>query len=157
MSDDLNTPRASAALFKLVSVGEQMIKFPSSSRTEQDYLLKSWMQTLTNMDQVLGVLYEVPKHYLLKKEDSSAKIIEGNGENIITLSGCGCSGSEHDHQDHAANSRYQQAWQLAEKRREMKANKQFQEADRLRDEIASLGYGVKDVKGGTFELYELDI
>jgi cysteinyl-tRNA synthetase len=44
---------------------------------------------------------------------------------------------------------------LAEARAEARKAKKFAESDRLRDELTKLGYAIKDVPGGAWELKKL--
>jgi len=44
---------------------------------------------------------------------------------------------------------------LAEARAEARKAKNFAESDRLRDELTKLGYAIKDIPGGAWELKKL--
>lgn len=72
MADDLNTPRACAALFGLVKGGERLIKADSIDKAGAGELLEA----LTTMDSILGVFYDVPgreEEQASKKEDEAAE------------------------------------------------------------------------------------
>ena len=147
MCDDLNTPRAIAALFRLVSLAEKAInKSFAMSKENAELILK----IISEMDSVFGVLYEVPTEYFQKKS-------YGEGVNSsLSSSGTSCEdcGGNHSNQRKSLEETLLQVRELAEQRREFKSNKQFKEADQIRNRIAELGYGVKDTKEG-FEVFLL--
>lgn len=67
MSDDLNSPKGNAALFKLVNAAEKAIKINSVDKCTAEKFLNAF----ENMDRVYGILYEVPEKYLTKKTSTS--------------------------------------------------------------------------------------
>jgi len=67
MKDDLNTPRASAALFGLVKGCEQMFKSDSMDKEGAAKVLKA----LEKMDSIFGIFYEVPGREVEAERDSA--------------------------------------------------------------------------------------
>ena len=130
MCDDLNTPRASAALFSLIGVAEKSIKDNRMSSLGASTVLDA----INKIDKVFGILYEVPVSYF------------NNGSNILKDSG---SSDEPLPLDQVPTN----VKELAEKRIEYKLQKKFAEADSIRAELSELGYDVKDVKGGGYNVF----
>lgn len=128
MCDDMNTPRAASALFLLVNLGEKELKLNILNKTQINLLLTA----IKKIDEIFGVLYEVPSAYFPKENKSSIKSkvpleIDMIPEEIV---------------------------QLARKRLEFKTLKLYSEADALRGEIEGLGYDMRDKKGG-YDIYKL--
>ena len=98
VNDDLNIPRAFAALFELV-------RETNASATKSQAVL----DVFKRMDDVLGVVFFGKK----EKSEVPAEVLA-----------------------------------LLEERKLARANKLWAESDRLRDEIAALGWAVKDSKDG---------
>jgi cysteinyl-tRNA synthetase len=98
VNDDLNIPRAFAALFELV-------RETNASATKSQAVL----DVFKRMDEVLGVVFFGKK----EKSEVPAEVLA-----------------------------------LLEERKLARANKLWAESDRLRDEIAALGWAVKDSKDG---------
>jgi cysteinyl-tRNA synthetase len=98
VNDDLNIPRAFAALFELV-------RETNASATKSQAVL----DVFKRMDEVLGVVFFGKK----EKSEVPAEVLA-----------------------------------LLEARKLARANKLWAESDRLRDEIAALGWAVKDSKDG---------
>jgi cysteinyl-tRNA synthetase len=130
MCDDLNTPRASAALFSLIGIAEKSIKDNRMSSLGASTVLDA----INKIDKVFGILYEVPVSYF------------NNGSNILKDSG---SSDEPLPLDQVPVN----VKELAEKRIEYKLQKKFAEADSIRAELSELGYDVKDVKGGGYNVF----
>lgn len=127
MCDDLNTPRASAALFSLIGVTEKSIKENRLSSLGASKVL----DTINKIDKVFGILYDVPVAYF------------NNGSNNNILQNSGSLDEPLPLDQIPVNVK-----ELAEKRIEYKALKKYAEADSIRAELSELGYDVKDVKGG---------
>ena len=108
------------------------------------------LKIISEMDSVFGVLYEVPTEYFQKKS------YEEGIKSTLSSSGTSCEdcGGNHSNQRKSLEETLLQVRELAEQRREFKSNKQFKEADQIRNRIAELGYGVKDTKEG-FEVFLL--
>ena len=121
MSDDLNTPRAGAALFGLVKAVQPLIN--SDTLTPPAAAVVS--ECLDAMNGVLGVFYELPPDYV-----ASALATTGQGGG-------------------AADSAVpDEILELVRKRTAAKEAKDWAVADELRDAVAAAGYTIKDVKGG---------
>jgi cysteinyl-tRNA synthetase len=133
MCDDMNTPRASAALFMLVGVGEKAVKNSAMSPAEANLIVNA----ILRMDAVFGVFYEVPQAYFTPPADGSG--LQSSSDVKAALD---------------AGSIPPRVAELAEKRALLKSQKLFAEADEARAEIAALGYEVKDKKT-EFEIYKL--
>ena len=132
MCDDLNTPRAAAALFVLISIGEKALKSGSANKVEAALAL----QAIKRIDVVFGVLYEVPQAYftpsltgMISSSIASSEPLEASFIPPSVLA-------------------------LALKRADLKSQKLFSEADAVRAEITALGYEVKDRKN-EFDIYVL--
>ena len=135
MSDDLNTPRATAELFALINYSEKLYTSPTTSTTStttappssptatQCHLLLS---TIQKMDRVFGLFYSVPVDYF-------------SNIPLATSTGTG-TGTDLTIPNDVIT--------LAEERIVAKANKQYKESDVLRDRISELGYIIKDKKDG---------
>lgn len=129
LSDDLNTPRAVAELFSLVSYAEKLISSGVTLSSTQAGLV---LQTVFNMDLVFGLFYSVPSDYFPDfGSDKTESSINGD---------VGSSSAE--------TSVPEAVIALAQSRVEAKKNKQFTLADSLRDQIGELGFIVKDKKDG---------
>jgi cysteinyl-tRNA synthetase len=133
MCDDLNGPRAAAALFHLVGAAEALPSRGDVSVIDAHAIL----EVIQKMDDVFGVLYEVPATYVRPTAGSDA------------AAGAGGFPSPAD-----APEVRREAEELAVARVRLKLSKQYQEADVLREKIIELGFGVRDVAGG-FELFNL--
>eukprot|EP01036_Dinobryon_divergens_P029083 gene29083-38142_t len=154
MCDDFNTPRAVASLFRLVSAVEKAIGNSSYSNVisvGQDEVkvahnftsihAAAALSTISAIDSVLGILYDVPADYFKKGSYDGEP-----GESVV---GGGCSECTGVHSNGAQlEVVLAQVRDLAEKRRDLKKNKQFKEADEIRNRVAELGYGIKDTKDG---------
>jgi cysteinyl-tRNA synthetase len=128
MCDDMNTPRAVAALFQIISLGEKTLKSGSITKNQINLVL----QAIAKIDIVFGVFYDVPIAYFNPKTIGKSDIkvpIDINlvPENILLL---------------------------ANKRMDFKIAKDFQNSDLIRKELTSLGYEVIDRKF-EFDIYEI--
>lgn len=72
MCDDLNAPRATAALFVLVGAAERALHSDTCTVPHAAAAL----QTITKMNEVLGVLYDVPKEYFPEVQSAENLIPE---------------------------------------------------------------------------------
>jgi cysteinyl-tRNA synthetase len=149
LCDDMNTPKAAAALFKLVGGAEKALKRGSMTAS----MAGAALAVLRQMDLVLGVLYEVPVEYFNTQEDSSNSS-DGAIERLKKLQeteghcpDCSCGKA-------ASLDALVQVQELASRRAQLKQDKDYAGADRVREEISALGYGVKDSKEG-FEVFLL--
>jgi len=138
MSDDLNTPRAVAAMFRLINAVEK--SFNKKELTKEE--AKKVLEVLSSMDAVFGVLYDVPEDYFSQVSNKG-----GSGNNVVSSADCDECGSSHK-SPNQLEANLNAVKVLADRRRELKANKQFKEADEVRNSITELGYGIKDTKDG---------
>ena len=122
MCDDMNTPRAVAALFTLVGLGEKAVKQAALGAADARHLLA----VLFEMDKIFGVLYDVPAAYF----GASASAAGAGGARTPL----------------AVGDVPPDVLQLAAKRADLKAQKLYAEADAVRAELVALGYEVKDRK-----------
>ncbi len=132
--DDLNMPRASAALFGVIKSAEVEFKRLKKEQNEiekgKDITLtpldlnglKSAKDALLQMDEVFGLLYTVPA---AKMEDGTV-IEEASEDDEIP----------------------EEVLDLVKSRTAAKEVKDWELADSLRSRITELGFAVKDVKGG---------
>lgn len=124
MADDLNTPRAVAALFNLVKGAEKALK-PEGALTPE--AARRVLAALGRMDEVVGVWYEPPAMEGVKKAGVSA----GEPEEVPM-----------EALDPVARD-------LVVRRGEAKDAKDWALADKLREELrGKFGLVLKDVKGG---------
>jgi len=159
MCDDLNTPKAIAALFKLISEAETVIKRQQMKKS----IAALYLDGIKQMDKVFGVLYEVPVDYFNDSSSSAARRKSNNDDAIVqyqTLDNaklgsnsmhpidCKCEG------DDVVISKIRE---LASQRVDLKTKKMYKEADQIREEITALGYGIKDVKNNAdgYEIFAL--
>lgn len=180
MCDDLNTPRATAALFAIVSAAEKWLKreqnppaaAPSvhaqgdeggGEEKQQEWVsggdgddegradvatAKSFLDAIHRMDQVFGVLYDVPTSYF--KQPSTTDVVTGAATAVAGVGGVG------GHGDQGAEAVPEQVLVLAAQRAELKAAKRFAEADALRSDVRALGFDIKDGKAGTYTVVRLE-
>jgi cysteinyl-tRNA synthetase len=128
MCDDMNTPRAVAALFQIIGLGEKILKSGGITKNQINLVL----QAIAKIDIVFGVLYDVPIAYFNPKTIGKSDIkvplnIDLVPENILSL---------------------------ANKRMDFKIAKDFANSDLIRKELTSLGYEVIDRKF-EFDIYEI--
>jgi cysteinyl-tRNA synthetase len=131
MCDDLNTPRASAALFSLISAAEKSIKENKMSSLGASKVLDA----INKIDKVFGIIYDVPVSYFNQNGNVSVKESLSSDEPLPI--------------DQIPTN----IKELAEKRIEYKLQKNFAEADSIRAQLSELGYDVKDVKSGGYNVF----
>jgi len=136
MCDDMNTPRASAALFGLVGGAEKALKKGLVSRSTASSVLLA----IRKMDEIFGVLYQVPTAYFAASTNGAAS--------TSAAAGAGGSGAL------AAADVPESVALLVAQRSELKAQKKYAEADAVRAQISALGFTIKDGKGGV-EVFRL--
>jgi cysteinyl-tRNA synthetase len=137
MSDDLNTPRAVAAFFKLISLAEKQVKQNQLSSKSMKLILEQ----ISNIDSVFGVLYNVPVF--------NNELIIDKHESAINTCQCDSAGNGQSIQDLLIKVE-----ELANQRKILKENKKYKEADMIRDTVAAMGYGIKDTNQG-FDIFLL--
>mmetsp|Transcript_20128 Transcript_20128/g.24813 ORF Transcript_20128/g.24813 Transcript_20128/m.24813 type:complete len:607 (+) Transcript_20128:163-1983(+) len=137
LADDINMPRASASLFGVIKAAEaefkRLKKEDNIAKKDKDVVitpldivgLKAAKDAILQMDQIFGLLYEVP---LAKNEDGSVIQDEslGDDEGVIP----------------------DDVMKLVKSRSDAKEAKDWDLADSLRGRITELGFAVKDIKGG---------
>jgi len=119
-------------MFRLISAAEKSFNMGELTREEANSVL----EVISSIDSVFGVLYDVPEEYFSQLSNES--------NNIESSAACDECGSSHNNFQANLNA----VKVLADKRRELKSNKQFKDADEVRNSIAELGYGIKDTKDG---------
>ena len=129
LDDDLNAPRAVAALFAFMTAGNAAL---DAGRTPGPKTVAAW----DRVDGVLGVAGEVTA-------------IRVTGDTAITDGGP-TDLSEAPPEGQAA----QQAWALgwAVRRKQAKTGRDFAEADRIRDRLKAAGWDVRDARDGSVEV-----
>lgn len=145
MSDDLNTPRAFAALFKLVQYGETLVKESVAADMGTPKAITAVHNALSQIDRVLGLFYEVPMNIY----SPTPSIPKGLGYH----DDCSCCSTESG--TSLEEETLKRVRDLAEQRAQCKEQKLFVEADSIRQQITQLGFGVKDTKNG-FEIFRLE-
>lgn len=118
MDDDLNTPRASAAMFILVNATEKMIKANQMTKASCQAVL----QCLDDMDRVFGIYY-------------SPGVGNFNSQRS-------------DVSDEECMKIPEELQSLLVERAEARASKNFSRADQIRDEISKAGFSIVDYKEG---------
>ena len=126
LSDDINTPRAVATLFNLITALEKAL---NSKTLTSPIVAKSLLEAIERMDSVLGLFYQVPTAYFSSEALQVAAMASAPIPEDI--------------------------FELARRRVDFKSKKMFAEADDMRRQITEAGYAVKDLKGGEFELTRL--
>jgi cysteinyl-tRNA synthetase len=116
--DDLSMPRAAASFFALIKEAENILKEANKGVAVDILGLQAIQDALDQMDQVLGIFYNVPL------TESQAK--EGNESTAIPY----------------------EVLDLVGQRTAAKEAQDWDLADSLRGRITELGFTVKDVKGG---------
>jgi cysteinyl-tRNA synthetase len=139
--DDLAMPRAAAALFGLVKRAEEILRpaalassgaAPGGVRADalagaDARELRSIQRAMERMDSVFGIFYD-------------PEFGGGSGGGAASSAAGGGGGGD--------DNIPAQVLDLAARRAEAKAAKDWELADELRSRIAGLGYQIKDVKGG---------
>ena len=139
MLDDINAPRAAAALFGLVGAAEKAIK--AAAKLQDGGCLGSEpalvaLKAVRRMDSVFGVLYSVPDAYF---ESTGAGVQANTVDKSVPLS---------------FETVPEEVLGLANDRVKAKEAKDWTKADQLRAEIAEKGFAIKDVKGDAkYEIY----
>lgn len=168
MCDDLNTPKAVAALFKLISEAENVIKRQQMCKS----IAALYLDGINQMDQVFGVLYEVSADYFDESCSSSSSTTtdrrKGNNNNndgVVTSQYKSLDNAKFgsnpihpiDCECESEDIVISKVKQLASQRVDFKTKKMYKEADKIREEIIALGYGIKDVKDNVdgYEIFVL--
>jgi cysteinyl-tRNA synthetase len=129
MDDDFNTPEALAVLFDLVREINRL--------KESDMVAAAALASvLKELGEMLGILQDDPEVYL-----KGGSVISGSGNlaaQAAEVTGIGVAKYSDDHID-----------ELIEKRTRAKKEKNWPEADRIRDELKSAGIILEDGPQGT--------
>ena len=124
MMDDMNTPRAAAAYFGIITSAEKVLK-KSQNCPIHPLVAQNILDVIRRLDTVFGVLYTVPVAYFGEGASSTAE-----EENVaLDLSTVPV-----------------EVLDLANARVVAKDNKDWAKADEMRTSILDLGYTIKDVK-----------
>lgn len=120
LQDDLNMPRATAALFALIKDAEKELKALARDESYNIDLvgLKAVLDAMITMDDIFGIFYEAP------------------------------TGSTDDTTEGADDAIPEEIIDLVHQRTKAKEDKDWALADSLRQTIQEKGFAVKDVKGG---------
>ncbi|RYH19382.1 cysteine--tRNA ligase [archaeon] len=137
MCDDLNTPRAFAALFSLVKLVEKLL-VDNANETSVIQRAGGLIRALQKMDTVLGLRYILPS----LPHPSLPLVTIPSGQS------CLC-GGEHSV---AAMQIPDDVQALAAERAILKAEKMYAQADAMRKKIRDSGFDIKDIQGG-FEIF----
>ena len=123
MNDDLNTPRAGAALFGLVKAVQPLLNKATLTPRGASIVVNC----IDAMNSVLVIFYELPSDYV-----ESALATTGQKKNTSA--------------DESAVP--DEVMDLVRRRAEAKELGDWATADQLREAITAAGYAVKDIKGG---------
>ncbi len=139
LDDDLNAPRAVAALFSFVGAGNAAM---DAGRRPGPKAVAAWMR----VEGILGVTSEV-----------TALRITGEGALTVprlTVSGTGTvSPSADPPEDPALAKQWATDW--AVRRRDLKKSRNFTEADLIRDRLKAAGWEVRDGRDGSVEVVRI--
>jgi cysteinyl-tRNA synthetase len=136
LDDDLNAPRAVAALFTYMNEGHAAL---DAGEKPGPKAIAAWERA----EGVLGVTSAVTV-LRIQGQDSSS----GSGQNRTAVAETPpADGSEHE----------QQAWALewARRRKQAKSARDYKEADRIRDFLRTAGWEVRDGKDGSVEVVRI--
>lgn len=133
MCDDMNTPKAISFYYIIISQVEKSLKANSLS----PQLASEILDIVKQLDSILGILYTVPSSYFKNMEDGALNV-QSSGEDVIV-----------DISTLPSN-----VIELANRRIELKNSKNFEEADKIRQELLNIGYVIKDKKGGAYDIYQ---
>lgn len=148
MSDDLNTPRAVAELFALISYAEKLlsstgISKETSKEASKETSSSSSSFSIKNEDKLeesfINDINEIYRNIMLMDEVFGLFYSPNGANNLASTD------------DNTVELIPDEVIELAQKRYNSKINKQFKEADDYRTQISALGYTVKDKKDG-FEI-----
>jgi len=148
MADDLNTPRAAAALFGLVGAAEKAL-----AQTLDAALAEQALAALRRLDRVLGVLYVVPAPPGYFGETAGQGQASGGSASAsasASAAGAGASAAPIELASLPA-----EVLALTRQRAELKAAKEYAQADEVRAQLAAMGFVVKDKAGGLFDVFRL--
>lgn len=125
LCDDLNTPRAIASYFQMISIIEKYLNQFSEETPDEIATLVYFLQTLEKIDTIFGFLPLQGKSSHSDDCNCGAEQVEGGSGSIPNA-----------------------VVSLAQERFQLKKEKKFADSDVLRQKILELGYVVKDKKDG---------
>ena len=131
IADDLSMPRASASLFSIVKSAEKEFQRVAKATDGEEVPpldlvgLSAVQRALDEMDRVLGIFYNVPRE---KQDGDDRDSTDGSKVDMTVIP--------------------EDVMDLVNQRSAAKDAKDWELADSLRSKISSLGFSVKDVKGG---------
>lgn len=126
MCDDLNTPKAIAALFQLIALIERYLTIPQVPVSVIQYIFDIFKE----MNEVLGISYTV---------STTASTTDINSNTDTTSSSIAVVMD-----NTILTSAHQEAVLLANQRMKLKTERNFKEADILREKVAQLGFLIRD-------------
>jgi cysteinyl-tRNA synthetase len=97
------------------------------------------LDTILKMDQIFGIVYEVPLSYF-PSLSSSSNILSAEASSDTSI---------------ALDSLPEEIKNLIGTRSMFKAQRKFAEADSIRIQLEGLGFGILDKKGGNVDIFKL--
>ena len=127
MCDDLNTPKAIAALFQLIALIERYLTIPPVPVSVIQYIFDIFKE----MNEVLGISYTIPTTASTTDTNSNTDTTTTSSIAVVM-------------DNTILTSAHQEAVLLANERIKLKAERNFKEADILRERVAQLGFLIRD-------------
>ena len=127
MCDDLNTPKAIAALFQLIALIERYLTIPPVPVSVIQYIFDIFKE----MNEVLGISYTIPTTASTTDTNSNTDTTTTSSIAVVM-------------DNTILTSAHQEAVLLANERMKLKAERNFKEADILRERVAQLGFLIRD-------------
>ena len=121
-NDDFNTPKAMASLFEVVRFFNQQVPQGVKKKAPVSYMSELFFQFIKNFGQPLALFQESPKDYLTLLDEM---LLEQKGLDKAEIN------------------------KLVEARTQARENKDYQESDRLRDQLVEMGIDLRDSAEGT--------
>jgi cysteinyl-tRNA synthetase len=123
MNDDLNTARAIGNLFEGIKELNRLLDEARDGKTNPDSI-KAWTSTIVHMGDILGILNRPPAEWFGRR-----------------------AATDQDQPAEALSTEKIEA--LIEQRSKARSDKNWPEADRIRDELKAMGVVLEDVGGET--------
>jgi cysteinyl-tRNA synthetase len=136
LNDDLNAPKAMAALFDAVREGNRLL---DEGGPPPEGLRSAW-------SRAIGVLDVLPEPSLVLRPSGAEVAIETGTPIVVTL-------APHPPVDPIEAQKWALGW--AGERKAAKSRRDYKEADRIRDLLKAAGWEIRDNKDGTVEVRRL--